>query len=128
MTEQEEAVGRQRLGVLTQLEKRLVELETDATVLYAEPHERHDRAQKDYDDLVDIVARLEADPSIPAIRLLDAQQAVASAKEQKVVAEEALAIHTAEAAKQLATHQAAVAKATTEVTEAQTALTALKTP
>ena len=128
MTEQEEAVGRQRLGVLTQLEKRLVELETDATVLYAEPHERHGRAQKDYDDLTAIVARLEADPSIPAIRLLNAELAVTSAQEKKAVAEKALTTHTAEAAKQLATHQAAVTKAATDVTEAQTALDALKIP
>ncbi len=117
MTEQEEAVGRQRLGVLTQLKKRLVELETDATVLYADPHERHGRAQKDYDDLTAIVARLEADPSIPAIRLLDAERAVTGANER-----------LAEVQKQLATQQAAVDKATADVAEAQTALDALKIP
>ncbi len=117
MTEQEEAVGRQRLGVLTQLEKRLVELETDATVLYAKPHERHDRAQKDYDDLAEIMARLEADRSIPPVRLKDAEQRVTGANER-----------LAEAQKQLATHQAAVDKATTDVAEAQSALDALKSP
>ena len=128
MTEQEEAVGRQRLGVLTKLETLLVEKETDVTVLYAKPHERNARAQKDYDELSSIVARLGADPSIPPVRLLDAELRVTAVTEQLATAQAALAMHTAEAAAMTATHQAAIDKATTEVTEAQAALDALKTP
>ena len=110
MTEQEEAVGRQRLDVLTQFQKLLVVKETDKDVLYPQGHERHGRAKKDYDDLAVQVASLEADPSIPLVRILDAESRVTAATEQ------------------LAAAQAAVAKATTEVAEAQTALDALKTP
>lgn len=115
MTEQEEAVGRQRLEVLTRLETLLVEKETDATVLYAKPHERNARAQKDYDELAAIIARLNVDPTIPPVRLLDAERKVTSTIEA-----------LAEAQKHLATQQAAVDKATTEATEAQAARDALK--
>lgn len=128
MTEQEEAVGRQRLEVLTALEKRLVALETDATVLYAEPHERHARAQKDYDELAAIIGRLEKDPFIPLVRILDAELAVTATSERLAEADKALLVHMAEAEKELATRQAAVDTATTELTEAQSALTALQTP
>ena len=127
MTEQEEAVGRQRLEVLTALEKRLVALETDKDVLYPQGNERHGRAKKDYDDLADIVGRLETDPSMGAVRLLDAERAVTGATERLDGAKEALTKHTTEAATELATHQAAVDSATVEVTEAQSALDALKT-
>ncbi len=117
MTEQEEAVGRQRLGVLTQHQKRLIELETDKDVLYPLGHPRHQSAVKDYDNHAAITARLEADPSIPPIRILDAELLLTTVTEQLTAAQAALA-----------TQQAVVAKATTDVTEAQAALDALKTP
>ena len=117
MTEQEEAVGRQRLEVLTKLEKLLVEKETDATVLYPPNHERHARAQKDYDELADIVTRLSTDPSIPPVRILDAERRVTATTEA-----------LAEATTALAAQQAAVDTATAAVTEAQSALDVLKTP
>ena len=117
MTEQEEAVGRQRLAVLTQHQKRLIELETDKDILYPVSHPRHQSAVKDYDNHAAITARLEADPSIPPIQILDAERLVTTLTEKLIAAQTALA-----------THQAAVDKATTEVTEAQAALDALKTP
>ncbi len=117
MTEQEEAVGRQRLAVLTQHQKRLIELETDKDVLYPLSHPRHQSAVKDYDNHAAITARLEADPSILLIRMLDAERLVTTVTEQLTAAQTALA-----------THQAVVDKATTDVTEARTALDALKTP
>ena len=116
MTEQEEAVGRQRLGVLTTFKALLVVKKTDRDVLYPQGNERHARAKKDYDDLAATVARLEVDPFIPLVRILDAEQRVEGATER-----------LAEAQKTLSTHQEAVDKATTEVTEAQAALDALKT-
>ncbi len=109
MTEQQEAVGRQRLAVLTQHQKRLIELETDKDVLYPVSHPRHQSAVQDYNNHAAITARLEADPSIPLIHILDA--------ERQLTATQAA----------LATHQAAVTKATADVAEAQTALDALKT-
>lgn len=117
MTEQEEVVGKQRLKVLTALEERLVALETEATILYPDGHERHDRAQKDYDELASTIARLEADPSIAAIRLLKAERRVTGAVEKLV-----------EAQKELATQQTVVDKAAADITEAESALNELKTP
>ncbi|KKK51716.1 hypothetical protein LCGC14_3112160 [marine sediment metagenome] len=103
MTEQEEAVGRQRIKVLDALQKRLIELDTEATVLYPTGNERHARAQTDRDELASIIGRLEADPSILPVRLLDAEKRVTTANEKLVAAQ-------------------------TEATEAQAALDALKTP
>ena len=109
MTEQEEAVGRQRLGELEKHQASLVRLETDRDVIFPPGHKRHGEAVQAYNDEAPIVTSLEADPSIKAVRILDAEKRLA------------------EAQKTLATHQTAVDKATTEVTEAQSALDALKT-
>ena len=115
MTEQEEAVGRQRLGELTKHQKRLVELETDRDVLYPVPHPRHELAVAEYDNLAAIVGRLETDPFIPLVRLLDAQRRVTDAQEVLNAAVE-----------ELATQQEAVDKAMDDVTAAQDALEAFQ--
>ena len=89
MAEQDK-VGRQRVAVLTALKERLMALETEATVLYPPSHERHDRAQQDYDDLANIVARLEADPSVAVLMLSDAEQRLEKAETELTEAQSAL--------------------------------------
>ena len=66
------AIGRQRATLLNQLTARLVELETDVTILYPAGHERHERAQADYDVLEKQVAALEVDTNIAAFREAEA--------------------------------------------------------
>ena len=88
MKEQEE-IGRQRLGVLTALKARLIELDTEATVLYAPGHERHDRALVDLNELAKIVARLEADPSVAVLMLSDAEQRLEKAQKELTEAQSA---------------------------------------
>lgn len=107
MTEQEEAVGRQRLEVLTAYEKRLMIYATNRDILHPEGGE-HEVAVRDYDELSAMIERLEADPLVPAVRVLDAEQRVVAATER------------------LGEAQTAITKATEEVTDAQAALAALK--
>ena len=66
------AIGRQRATLLDQLTHRLIELETDVTILYPEGHGRHERAQADYDALEKQVAVLEVDTTIAAFRQAEA--------------------------------------------------------
>ena len=66
------AIGRQRATLLNQLTARLVELETDVRILYPAGHERHERAQADYDVLEKQVAALEVDTNIAAFREAEA--------------------------------------------------------
>ena len=66
------AIGRQRATLLNQLTARLVELETDVRILYPAGHERHERAQADYDALEKQVAALEVDTNIAAFREAEA--------------------------------------------------------
>ena len=89
MAEQEK-VGRQRLGVLVALKERLIALETEATVLYAKGHERHDRATVDLEGLAEIVARLEADPPVAALMLSDAEQRLEKAGKELTEAQSVL--------------------------------------
>ncbi len=117
MTEQEEAVGRQRLKVLQNHQRRLIELETNMEFLFTEGEERYTRAQADHDTLVAIIAALELDASVVAVQLSDAEKLVAGTNER-----------LAEAQSELAIRQATVDRATAAVTEAQSALDALKTP
>lgn len=117
MTEKEEAVGRQRLAVLVQHQNRLISLGTERDLEFPPGNQRHEQAIADYNTHASLVALYEADQFIVAVQLLDAEVVVTNATEILV-----------EAQKQLALQQAAVDKATTEVTEAQTALDVLKTP
>ena len=96
MTEQEEKVAQQRLDMLTVFQGRLIELETDATLLYPVGHERHDRAQKDHDDLTEIVGRLETEPLVASLRLSNAESALTKALER--LADATKAVTEAEAA------------------------------
>jgi len=66
------AIGRQRATLLNQLTARLVELETDVRILYPAGHERHERAQADYDALEKQVAALEVDTNIAAFKQAEA--------------------------------------------------------
>ena len=117
MTEQEEAVGRQRLAVLTEHQARLISLETERDVDFPKGNPRHEQAVVAYDKHVALVGRFEGDPFVALVRILDAESRVTSATERLT-----------EAAKALAAQQAAVDSATAEVTEARAALDALKTP
>jgi len=65
-------IGRQRATLLDQLTARLIELETDVTILYPAGHERHDRAQADYDALALQVTTLAGDATIAAFRAAEA--------------------------------------------------------
>ncbi|KKL70601.1 hypothetical protein LCGC14_2103260 [marine sediment metagenome] len=79
MTEQEKRVATQRLGVLTVFRERLIELETDATLVYPKGHERNAGAQKDLDDLSIIVDRLDADPHVIELQVIAAEADLAAA-------------------------------------------------
>ena len=83
-------VGRKRLDILTALKERLDTLDTEATVLYAVGHERHDRAQVDYDDLAEIIARLESDPPVAALLLDDAEKRLVKAETEVKEARDAV--------------------------------------
>ena len=91
MTDQEEKVGRQRLTALIVFQGRLIELETDMTLIYPEGDERHDLAAEQYDDLAEIIDRLEADPLVISIMLLDAVNAVTDAQNSLVESENRVA-------------------------------------
>ena len=85
-----EEVGRKRLAILTALKERLLTLDTEATVLYAVGHARHDGAQVDYDDLSSIIARLEKDPPVAALLLSDAEKRLVTAETEVKEARDAV--------------------------------------
>jgi len=98
------AIGRQRATLLDQLTHRLIELETDVTILYPEGHERHERAQADYDALEKQVAVLEVDTTIAAFRQAEAARILSEKRT-------ALDIALANCATQLANADEALTKA-----------------
>ncbi len=128
MTEQEEAIGRQRLGVLIQHQTRLVQLETDKDVTYPVGDERHGQAVADHAKLAAIVGRLEADAFIPQVRIIDATQDVTDAQNRSTAADAAVATHTAESAAETVRLQGLADDATADVAAAQAALAALQGP
>jgi len=106
------AIGRQRAMLLDQLTHRLIELETDVTVLYPEGHERHERAQADYDALEKQVAALEVDANIAAFK---------EAEAARILSEQRSALDIA-----LANCASELANADTALTKAQDAVDALQ--
>jgi len=106
------AIGRQRATLLDQLTHRLIELETDVTILYPEGHERHERAQADYDALEKQVAVLEVDTTIAAFRQAEAA---------RILSEKRTALDTA-----LANCATELANADEALTKAQDAVDALQ--
>ena len=98
------AIGRQRATLLDQLKNRLIELETDVTILYPEGHGRHERAQADYDALEKQVAVLEVDTTIAAFRQAEAARILSEKRT-------ALDIALANCATQLANADEALTKA-----------------
>jgi len=98
------AIGRQRATLLDQLTHRLIELETDVTILYPEGHGRHERAQADYDALEKQVAVLEVDTTIAAFRQAEAARILSEKRT-------ALDIALANCATQLANADEALTKA-----------------
>ena len=106
------AIGRQRATLLDQLTHRLIELETDVTILYPEGHERHKRAQADYDALEKQVAALEVDATIAAFK---------EAEAARILSEKRNALDTA-----LANCGTELANADEALTKAQDAVDALQ--
>jgi len=106
------AIGRQRATLLNQLTARLVELETDVRILYPAGHERHERAQADYDALEKQVAALEVDTNIAAFKQAEAA---------RLLSEKRNALDTA-----LANCATELANADTALTKAQDAVDALQ--
>ena len=106
------AIGRQRAMLLDQLTHRLIELETDVTILYPEGHERHERAQADYDALEKQVAVLEVDTTIAAFKQAEAA---------RILSEKRTALDTA-----LANCATELANADEALTKAQDAVDALQ--
>ena len=106
------AIGRQRATLLDQLTHRLIELETDVTILYPEGHERHERAQADYDALEKQVAVLEVDTTIAAFKQAEAA---------RILSEKRTALDTA-----LANCATELANADEALTKAQDAVDALQ--
>ena len=106
------AIGRQRATLLNQLTARLVELETDVRILYPAGHERHERAQADYDALEKQVAALEVDTNIAAFKQAEAA---------RLLSEKRNALDTA-----LANCATELANADEALTKAQDAVDALQ--
>ena len=106
------AIGRQRATLLNQLTARLVELETDVRILYPAGHERHERAQADYDALEKQVAALEVDTNIAAFKQAEAA---------RILSEKRTALDTA-----LANCATELANADEALTKAQDAVDALQ--
>jgi len=106
------AIGRQRATLLDQLTHRLIELETDVSILYPEGHERHERAQADYDALEKQVAALELDSTIAAFKQAEAA---------RILSEQRNALDTA-----LANCATELANADIALTRAQDAVDALQ--
>ena len=106
------AIGRQRATLLNQLTARLVELETDVRILYPAGHERHERAQADYDALEKQVAALEVDATIAAFK---------EAEAARILSEKRNALDTA-----LANCATELANADEALTKAQDAVDALQ--
>ena len=106
------AIGRQRATLLNQLTARLVELETDVRILYPAGHERHERAQADYDVLEKQVAALEVDTTIAAFKQAEAA---------RLLSEKRNALDTA-----LANCATELANADEALTKAQDAVDALQ--
>ena len=106
------AIGRQRATLLDQLKNRLIELETDVTILYPEGHGRHERAQADYDALEKQVAVLEVDTTIAAFKQAEAA---------RLLSEKRNALDTA-----LANCATELANADEALTKAQDAVDALQ--
>jgi len=106
------AIGRQRATLLDQLKNRLIELETDVTILYPEGHGRHERAQADYDALEKQVAVLEVDTTIAAFKQAEAA---------RILSEKRTALDTA-----LANCATELANADEALTKAQDAVDALQ--
>ena len=106
------AIGRQRARVLNQLCLRLIELETERTILYPEGHASHDRAQIDYDVVAKQVAALETDTTIAAFK---------EAEAARLLSEQRSALDIA-----LANCGTELANADTALTKAQDAVDALQ--
>ena len=106
------AIGRERATLLNQLTARLVELETDVRILYPAGHERHERAQADYDALEKQVAALEVDTNIAAFKQAEAA---------RLLSEKRNALDTA-----LANCATELANADEALTKAQDAVDALQ--
>ena len=117
------AIGRQRATLLNQLTARLVELETDVTILYPAGHERHERAQADYDVLEKQVAALEVDTNIAAFREAEAARLLSEqrAEAARILSEKRTALDTA-----LANCATELANADEALTKAQDAVDALQ--
>jgi len=117
------AIGRQRATLLDQLKNRLIELETDVTILYPEGHGRHERAQADYDALEKQVAVLEVDTTIAAFKQAEAARLLSEqrAEAARILSEKRTALDTA-----LANCATELANADEALTKAQDAVDALQ--